>query len=143
MTTVIKKISPLVNVLLFLALILSPVPFISTTTTYQAPTSVMAQTNAKVTQVNPPTSEDSILTKDEQVINVFKYALTQAANIFWILALILVIYSAYLYLTSGGDKAAVTTARSYLMYAIIAMAVAIVSYGLPQFIKSVLKSAVQ
>jgi uncharacterized membrane protein SirB2 len=103
----------------------------------------MAQTEAKVTEVKPPVSENSVLTEGKQVINIFQYALTQAANIFWIMALILVIYSAYLYLTSGGDKTAVTTARNYLMYAIIAMAVAIVSYGLPQFVKSVLESAVK
>jgi hypothetical protein len=93
--------------------------------------------------LNPVAIENSVLTEGKQVINIFQYALTQAANIFWIMALILVIYSAYLYLTSGGDKTAVTTARNYLMYAIIAMAVAIVSYGLPQFVKSVLESAVK
>ncbi len=54
------------------------------------------------------------------------------------LAVIFILYAAFLYLTSGGDEEKVGTAKKYLVYAIIAVAVAVLSKGIVMVVQSFL-----
>ena len=46
------------------------------------------------------------------------------------IAVIFILYSAFLYLTSGGDEEKVKKAKSYLVYAIIAVAIGLLARGI-------------
>jgi hypothetical protein len=137
------RIGFIINSILFLLLVLSPVPYnISRETIHIDTATPVAQADdLNIKPVNPPKTTNAILTEDEDILDIFRFVLRQAANIFWILAIIFIFYSAYLYLTSAGDKTAVTTARNYLMYAIIAMAIGIISYSIPGLVQDILKTA--
>ena len=54
------------------------------------------------------------------------------------IAVIMIIYSAYNFLTAGGDETKVTTARSYLVYALVGIAVALLAFALPAFVRTFL-----
>jgi hypothetical protein len=56
---------------------------------------------------------------------------------FWVLAIIMVIYAAFIYLTAGGDLDKVKKASHMLLYAVVAMAVALLATILPGFVKSI------
>ncbi len=49
---------------------------------------------------------------------------------FWILTVVMLLYAAYLYVTSGGDEDATKKAKDYLMYGLIGAGVALLSTGL-------------
>jgi magnesium-transporting ATPase (P-type) len=87
---------------------------------------------------DPPGGSGAPLKSFDDILKLLDKVQQWAAQIFWIIAIIAVFYSAYLYATSGGDKTAVTKARDQLKYAIIAMAIAILAYGLPELIKNIL-----
>lgn len=68
------------------------------------------------------------------VVGLFSKALGIIQTVFFIVAAILLIYAAFLYLTSGGDEEKVKKAKSSLIYAIIAIAVALLALVIPQII---------
>lgn len=139
-----KNIGILINSVLFLLLVLSPTPYsISREPVHIDTTSSAARAavELKIKPVEPPKTDNPVLKETEDILDILKFVLAQAAIIFWILAIIAIFYSAYLYLTSAGDKTAVATARNYLMYAIAAMAIGIISYSVPGLIQDILKTA--
>lgn len=48
-------------------------------------------------------------------------------GIFWVLAVAMVVWAAFLYLTAGGNEEKITEAKKRLLYAVIAAAIALVS----------------
>lgn len=52
-------------------------------------------------------------------------------------SVIAILYSAFLFLTSGGDSDKVTTARQALLYAVIGVAVAVVAFALPGLVDQI------
>ena len=83
----------------------------------------------------PPTSP--IQNKD-QVIEVLDNIQIWFARVFWVVAIAAVIYAAFLYLTAGGNAEQVKTANRQMLYAVIAMVVAILAYGIPALLKQFL-----
>ena len=61
-------------------------------------------------------------------------------RIFWILTVGFLIYAAYLYLTAGGIEDNVTKAKKYIIYALIAAAVALLATSLSGIVINLLKS---
>ena len=53
-------------------------------------------------------------------------------------AVIIVIWAAFLFMTSGGSKERVTMARKTLLYAIIGLVILLLATGVTEFIKNVL-----
>ncbi len=51
-------------------------------------------------------------------------------------AVVFLIYAAFLYLTSGGDEEKLKSAKGYVIYAVIAVGIGILSYGLIALVKS-------
>lgn len=72
-------------------------------------------------------------------VSSFLYILTRAIEfaqvIFWILAVGFGLYSAYLYLFSGGNTEKVSQAQKMLIYTAVACLLAIVAYGLPGIVE--------
>ncbi|MBP7832339.1 MAG: hypothetical protein KA035_01045 [Candidatus Levybacteria bacterium] len=62
--------------------------------------------------------------------NIINASLALAA----IVAIFLITYSAFQFVTSGGDKAKVDTARKRIVYAIIGLVVILFAYGIIGFI---------
>ncbi len=54
------------------------------------------------------------------------------------IAVIIVIWAAFLFMTSGGNKEKVTMARKTLWYAIIGLVVLLLATGVTEFVKNVL-----
>jgi membrane glycosyltransferase len=89
------------------------------------------------TPVSPPTTQGPITTTGG-IINLFGQILTWVAYIFWIAAAGFVFYAGFLYLTAAGDPEKVKKAGSQLLYAVIAIAIGIMAYGLPVLVQSFL-----
>lgn len=54
-----------------------------------------------------------------------------------VLGVAVIIWSAFTFLTSGGDEEKVGKAKKILLYAVIAVAIAILAGGVPELIKSI------
>ena len=59
-------------------------------------------------------------------------------TVFWIAAVAMVIYAAFLYLTGGSNEGNVTKANKTLLYAFIAMAIALIATSVPTIVRSFL-----
>jgi type II secretory pathway component PulF len=59
-------------------------------------------------------------------------------GIFWIIAVIVIFYAAFLFVTAGGDAEKVSKAKMNLLYALIAMVVAIMARGFAPLVRSIL-----
>lgn len=101
-----------------------------------APAVVFGQTS-NVTQVTPPSGAAPITTVD-QGLGVFRQTLTWFAMAFWIAAALFVFYAAFLYLTAAGNEQRVQKAHSQLLYAVIAIAIGLMAYGMPALVKNFL-----
>lgn len=65
---------------------------------------------------------------------------TIAAQMFWILialSSIMVLYAAFLYITSSGETEKVTKAHKTLLYAAIAIAVSLIAKGFPEMVATI------
>lgn len=58
--------------------------------------------------------------------------------VFFILAVLFILFAAFTYLTSGGDATKVTTAKNALIYAAVAIAVALLAVGFETIIQTFL-----
>lgn len=61
--------------------------------------------------------------------------------LFWALTIIFIFYAAFLYLTAGGAEDKVKKANKQLIYAVIAIVVALFAYGLPLFVDTTLRGS--
>ncbi|MFH1192951.1 MAG: hypothetical protein V1656_01380 [Candidatus Jorgensenbacteria bacterium] len=80
------------------------------------------------------------------VSDVYGYITTIANWLFGILlavAVIFILYSAFLYLTSGGDEEKVGKAKGYLVYAVIAIAVGLLARGIVALVQTFFGQGVQ
>ncbi len=80
------------------------------------------------------------------ISDVYRYISTVANWLFGILlaiAVIFILYSAFLYLTSGGDEEKVKKAKSYLVYAIIAVAIGLLARGIVALVQTFFGQSVQ
>ena len=59
-------------------------------------------------------------------------------GIFFLVATVFIIIAAYKYLTAKGDPDAVKEAQNRLIYAVIAIVVAILAYSIPRIVESFL-----
>ena|ERR1051325_1222371 len=94
------------------------------------PVLAFAQTATTPTPV--PLSISNIQTLLENILTVLYV-------FFFIFAAIFIILAAYQYLTAGGSEEGVAKAKSMLVYAIIAIAVALVATGVKAAVESLLR----
>jgi len=72
------------------------------------------------------------------IIDLLEQILTWVAIIFWVFAAGFVFYAGFLYLTAGGSPEKVAKAQKQLTYAIIAIVIGIMAYGLPRLVFNIL-----
>ncbi len=99
--------------------------------------------NVSVTQVSPPGPGNSPIIQVEggsgSVLGLFRNLLKWFATAFWIFAIGFVFYAAYLFLFGATDPKNYDKAKQALLWAVIAIAIGLVAYGLPDFVDSVLR----
>lgn len=76
-------------------------------------------------------------TKDE-ILKVLDNIAGWVARGFWIAATIAVFYAGFLYLTAGDNEEKVKKAHKQLLYAVIAIVVALFAYGMPNLIENII-----
>lgn len=88
--------------------------------------------------ISPPPMTPGPITGPASIINLVNMISIWVAMIFWIAAAGAVFYSAYLYLFAAGDEERSGKAKKQLLFAIIAMVIGIMAYGLPILIEVIL-----
>ena len=86
---------------------------------------------------------ENILDTPEKVENLFWSIADWFFTIFLIVAVIAIIYTAFMYLTSTGDPTKLKKARTSLTFAIVAIAIAILAAGIPTLIQNLLEGGAQ
>lgn len=77
----------------------------------------------------PATTPPPGIRSFEGIINVMDTVIRWLFTILLIVAVIMIIYAAFLYLTAGGDEEKVGKAHKYIINAVIALAVAFLAQG--------------
>lgn len=60
-------------------------------------------------------------------------------NIFWVIAVGFVVWSAFLFLSAGGDAEKIKKAKTMLLYAVIAAAIVLLANGIQYIVFNLLK----
>ncbi|HUY69469.1 MAG TPA: pilin [Candidatus Tyrphobacter sp.] len=97
-----------------------------------APTVVNCDSSSGNIQICPPTG----LPTDVQTL--FKSIQSDAIYILTPLSALMVLWAAFLFLTSGGDEKKVKTAKNLLLYTVIGIAVILVADGIVSVVKDLL-----
>ena len=99
---------------------------------------VLAQIQPPV--VPPPLGGPGPIASPEEAISLLRQILVWFAIIFWILAVLMIFWAAFKFLTSGGEDEKIKQAKKLLFYAVVAIAVGLMAYALPTFVDRVLRS---
>ena len=98
---------------------------------------LLAMAQSGITQpVAPPT----IMFNFQTVINILNTAVTWTFTVFLIVAVIFIIIAAFRYLFSGGDPAGVKKATTAVVYAAVAIAVALLSIAIRFVVQQIVGS---
>lgn len=74
----------------------------------------------------------------DDVIKFFNNTASFVQQIFWAVAIIAVFYAAFLYATAAGNEQKVETAKKSLLYAVIAIAIGVMAFGITPLVRSFL-----
>jgi hypothetical protein len=85
-----------------------------------------------------PNDPEAPIKKSEDITGFFNKIFKMIAQIFWIFAVGATFYAGYLYIFSGGVEEKTGKAKKMLWYAIIAIVIGLMAYGLPQLVKNFL-----
>jgi len=87
-----------------------------------------------------PTQPPKNITSIGTLVTVLQTVLGWMFTIFLILAVVMIIWAAFIYLTAGGEEEKLGKAKSILIYAVVAVVVALVAAGLPNIVGSLIGS---
>ena len=77
-----------------------------------------------------------LITSPTDIINIIKAVLNWLAGIVLTISLIMLLYAAILYMTSGASETALAKSKTVLIYAVVVLAVAILTYSFRPFLES-------
>lgn len=80
-----------------------------------------------------------IITNPTQISDLIQRILNWVGGIVLVIALIMLLYAAILYLTAGTSEAIHTKAKSALIYAIVGIVIAVLAFSIQPFIETVLR----
>lgn len=87
---------------------------------------------------SPPTT--GVITNISGIWTVVNTIVKYVYWFFFAMAVLFIIFAAFTYLTAGGDPAKVKKANNQLIYAVVAVAVALIAYGIETLVRSALTS---
>jgi phosphoglycerol transferase MdoB-like AlkP superfamily enzyme len=96
--------------------------------------------NTALGQQTIPSVQPVTITDTNSVISIVTKIISVFYTLFFVMAVAFILLAAWGYLTAGGDPAKVKKASTRLIFAIVAIAVALISYGVASFIQSTLSS---
>lgn len=79
------------------------------------------------------------LTDAPAIVNLILRLLALLRTVFWIIAVGMIFYAAYLYLFGGAGEKNVEAAKSVIRYAVIAMVIALIATGVPWIVANLLR----
>ena len=82
-----------------------------------------------------------IINTPGKVVLLFQTVSNWIYTIFIVVAVIGFIFTAFMYLTAGGDQTKATKARQALNYSIVAIIVAVLAGSMPLLLRNILESA--
>ena len=88
--------------------------------------------------VIPPSPLSSPIESPADVVTTLDTISGWLFTIFFALAIVFLVYAAFLYLTAGGNETRVGSAKGVLIYAIVAIVVALIAGGIPLFVSGIL-----
>lgn len=115
----IKQSIVVLAMVLGLGVALSPAPV--------SAINVFNQCNGNTSVVCTSATKDDATTKVKDIINIALYVLG-------IIAVIMIIVGAFRYVLSGGDAGSVTAAKNTILYAVVGLIVAILSFVIVNFV---------
>jgi hypothetical protein len=86
----------------------------------------------------PPPSPN--ITTVSGLFTILKEIIRWIYTLFFVIAIAFILVAAFTYVTAGGDTEKVGKAKNYLIYAIIGIVVALLSFGLSTIISSFLQN---
>ena len=81
---------------------------------------------------------ETIIDSPEKIVGVLGTVAAWLFTILMALAVVMIVYAAFLYLTAAGSPDRLTSAKKTLIYAIVAIVVALVAGGIPVLILNLL-----
>ena len=79
-----------------------------------------------------------IIDEPGKIVGILNTVAGWLFTILFALAVVMIVYAAFLYLTAAGSPDRLTSAKKTLIYAIVAIVVALVAGGIPLLIESIL-----
>ncbi len=86
-------------------------------------------------QAPPPTTP--IISSLSDISRIIAVILNWIIGIIMVISVIMLLFSAFLYLTAGGSEDRVGKAKNYLLYAIVGIVVAVLTFSIEPFIINV------
>ncbi len=86
-----------------------------------------------------PAAQKGLITDIDKILDIVDEIVTYIYYLLFIVAVVFIIWAAFLYLNSGGDQAKLKKASQQLLYAIVAIAVGLLAYSITQIIENFLK----
>jgi len=80
------------------------------------------------------------LTTVENVLSIIQRIANWIGGFLMALAVIMILVSAFYFLTAGGDPEKLKSGRNYLIYALVGVAVALVAFALPLVVRPLLNA---
>jgi hypothetical protein len=74
------------------------------------------------------------------VVDIIRQVVRWIYIIFFIVAVLFILFAAFTYLTAGGEAEKVNTAKNQLIYAVVAIAVALLAVGFEAIVRNFLSS---
>ena len=90
-------------------------------------------------QVGPPNAQQVYIQTYGDVINIIETIADWMLGILLTLAVIFLIYAAFLYLTAAGDSTKIDKAKDIIIYAVVAIVVALLAQGIVLVAQSFVK----
>jgi hypothetical protein len=81
-------------------------------------------------------AEGSPIKEPKDIFRILSKVVSYAYTVFFIVAVLFILIAAFNFLTAKGDSAKVQSARSQITWAVVAIAIALISVGAAQIIKS-------
>jgi fumarate reductase subunit D len=88
--------------------------------------------------VNAPPGTIDDLTADD-VVRFLKNLANWLGGVVFIIAILVMLVGAFVYMTSGGDEKKLATAKSIITYDIVAIVIVAISYGIVSIITTLIK----
>jgi len=86
-------------------------------------------------------TQGSPVSTPEKIFSILKTIVQYTYTIFFIVAVLFILIAAFNFLTAKGDPAKIIAARSQILWAIVAIIIALLSVGAAQIINNFIKGA--